>query len=129
MPGGITGDSSVKWFMDMSDARPGSTQINSHQGRNGRGLRHEGVEDQTLEKAYFEISIELPSDNPTKDKAKEEFIDELEKALVQARAAAPNSRAKITFKVPIQDIQSGYNPPDNPRDDQYQIWINWPTPP
>lgn len=125
MPGGITGDSSARWFIDVDDARPGFTKINSHQGVGGRGLRHEG----TFETGggYFEISIEVPINTAARPTAQDDFASALLAAGTLAKTAASGTR--VVIPVPIQDRQSGYQVPDaNSQlpNNQYQITIDWP---
>jgi hypothetical protein len=125
MPGGITGDSSARWFMDVDDARPGFTKINSHQGVGGRGLRHEGIFE--TGGGYFEISIEIPKDTATRPTAQDDFANALLAAATLAKGAPSGTR--VTIPVPIQDRQSGYPVPDANTplpNDQYQITIDWP---
>jgi hypothetical protein len=106
MSGGFTGDSSVRWFVNVDFARPGYTTLAS----NGpTGLDHAGTEE-TKKNARFVIKIKYPK-NPA---ARRKFCDQL-------RQAAGNKKARTaTFKIPIEDIKSGFDPPtDN------QVVVDW----
>ena len=111
MPGGgITGDASVKWFIDMDDARIGSTRVDSLQGRAGRGLRHSGIEHETVPDGEFKISIEIPNDRAR-------FADELEEALRQTRATGQTIELNIAIRQRGTEAETEASP--------YQIRIEW----
>lgn len=111
MPGGgITGDASVKWFMEIDDARVGSTQINSQPGSWGRGLRQSGIEHKTKDDGDFKITIEIPDD-------RNKFETELQKALTDLRAGAPFITLSIRIRQRATELETESLP--------YQIRVEW----
>jgi hypothetical protein len=105
MPGSFSGNGSVKWMVEVDDVK-GTPKSES---KGGKKYYQEGL-DETLPGERFVITIKYPK-------------NALEQAQFrqQLSAAATNTGSDVaTLSIPIEDIQSGNNPPT---DDQ--IKIDW----
>ena len=106
MSGGFIGDHSVRWHVNVDFARPDHTRIRSS---GATGVEHEGTEE-TKPKARFVIKIRYPRDPD----ARKTFLKQLRKA------AANKTGKRAVFSIPIEDINSGFDPPA-----EDQITVDW----
>jgi hypothetical protein len=116
MPGGgFTGNNSVDWFVTTDDSRTGGTRIRSV---GNYGIDHRGVENTKGGGYRFVIAIRHPTD----DDEREDFLQQL------AAAAADKKSRRTILNIPVEDVESKYKPPKNPRIAQYQIIVDWQPP-
>ena len=117
MPGGgITGDGSVKWFIDMYDAEKGLTRVDPREGSKGRGLHVEGLDN--VNGPNFVITLKHP---PKDSQERKDFIDQLEK---QWRRAKDEGATQTILTIPIEhkDRRAEHQLAD------YQITVTWDRP-
>jgi hypothetical protein len=116
MPGGFTGNGSVRWSID---ARNVKGNPNNNPGTGGR--HHQDGVDNTPIYGRFTITIRHPTDPNERDAFRQALYDAW---------SASNAGAQVaTFSIPIEDQQSQYNAPSAtqplaPTD--YQIFVDWP---
>ena len=114
MPGGgITGDGSVKWFIDMYDAEKGFTRVDAQKGSRGRALHLEGLD--KFNGPRFVITIKHPRGKDRDER--EDFIDQLEKQWRKAKAGAMET--KLTIPIEYKGRGATY------RLNDYQITVRW----
>jgi hypothetical protein len=113
--GDFGGNGSVEWEVNAHNARkppqgppPACTPLTPTPGK-PNPHKQTGT-DKTLPNGRFTIRIKLPK-NPA-----DPFLTE-----IQTAAASPTG-GEVLFTLPIEDIQSGFNPP-TPK----QIRIDWPS--
>jgi hypothetical protein len=118
MPGGITPDGSVKWFVE-------GDEYSEKKLPNGK-VRLEG-RDATEKNQFFEITIKHPSrpDNRAL------FLLQLQQHVFEA--VRDKSVNRLTVYMPVEDRQSGYPVPSEKsatnyrpsNRDQWSIYIDW----
>jgi len=98
MPGGITPNGSVRWFVESESTR--ASVKDSDQGNGKHRLEGNGS---TVKGNYFEIIIRYPSgaDN------RAQVIAQL---MTQLSAATSSGADNLTLYLPIEDKTSGYDP-------------------
>lgn len=108
--GGITGNGSVRWFIDMDKAEEGSTRVDP---RNKIGLHLEGADKRN--EREFVITIKLPR-GEHRD-ARKKYVEQLERQLEAAKGGAKETRLTI----PVEGVRrrSKYTLYD------YQITVTW----
>ena len=114
MPGGFTGNGSVKWFVDANKVKGKPTDEDK-----GGGKHHQDGVDDTPQGGRFKITIQYPKDNIERNAFRQALYD------AWSASSAPAVMA-VTFSIPIEDNQSnvgithGGMGPDN------QIYVDWP---
>src|SRR5688572_29284157 len=94
MPGGFTGNGSVKWFVDANDV-----QGKPNNEDKGGGKHHQDGVDNTPPGGRFEITIQYPKDKNERNA--------LRQALYDAWSASSNPAVtSVTFSIPIEDDKS-----------------------
>jgi hypothetical protein len=116
MPGGFTGNGSVRWFVDANRVK--GTPNNQNKGS---GKYHQDGADTTDVYGRFTITIKHPTDKNERDAFRQALYDAW---------SASNAGAQIaTFSIPIEDKQSQYpNAPDEGTPlvaADYQIFVDW----
>jgi hypothetical protein len=117
MPGGITPDGSVRWFIEALKAEKEMT--------NGSKLRLDG-RDPTNRGDFLKVSIRIPSNQVNR-----------EKFIAQLRAQLDNATTHVTLYMPNEDESNGYAPGAGNRpfqsdnldvellEPEWQIYFDW----
>ena len=104
MPGSFSGNGSVKWVVQATNVK--GTPKSERQGNTS--YYQEGLDD-IPRGGRFVIAIKYPKDADAQAAFRKQLAE-----------AATNTGSDATLTIPIEDIQTGYNPPT---DDQ--IKIDW----
>ena len=107
MPGGYTGDDSVKWFVDSKNPKPGT----------GTPAHQEGTDD-SAHAGRFYITIAYPIDTTQRSAFRQQLYD----AWTQSAAAAVT---EVTLDIPIEDTHSKYGKTHKGEGTDYQIYVEW----
>ena len=121
MPGGgYGGDSSVKWYLDVYNARANAVQSVPKNTASAGRHHQEGIDETNAGQRTFTISIMMPKDNAASTTNKDGFEASLRNAADAVRAAAANSNLVVRIPLPIEDNGPGHHGPNVD-----QIKVDW----
>lgn len=104
MPGIFSGNGSVRWVVEVNNVKG----IPKSEFRGDKGYYQDGLDD-TPPNGRFVITIRYPKDPIGQDAFRKQLL-----------AASANTASAAVLTIPVEDVQSGFDPPTDA-----QIRVDW----
>ena len=113
MPGGYTGNGSVKWFTDAVKAK-GKPKSDD----NGNGKYHQEGVDTSPKDGRFYVTIAYPTDPAERNAFRQSLYDAW-------NSSSNPAVTEVTLDIPVEDAQSKVGQTHTGQGADYQIYVEW----